>query len=214
MVIDFSDVGRAQTAHQGVEIMKMHFASAILVATLYAAFPATAATMTYGDAPAVSCAKAAMAETPNADISMPAHRASLADCNAALAGKLQPADRTATLINRGIINAAAGDYAAALADYDAALTQAPQMANLYLNRGTTYLHSGRFDAARADFDRAIALKTDHAAIVYFSRGMANEKLGDLAAAYRDYRQAQAMDFAPARVELARFQVGPAQVANR
>jgi tetratricopeptide (TPR) repeat protein len=193
--------------------MTMTFASAILAATLCAALPANAATTTYGDTPAVSCAKAALAETPHAGISMPAHRGALADCNAALADKLLPADRTATLINRGIVNAAAGRYEAALADYDAALARAPQMANLYLNRGTAYLHSGRFDAARADFDHALALKTDRAAIAYFSRGMASEKLGDLAAAYHDYGQAQAMDFAPARIELARFQVGPAQVVS-
>ena len=193
--------------------MKMTFASTILAAPLCAVLSANAATTTYGDTPAVSCAKAALAETPHADISTPAHRGALADCNTALADKLLPMDRTATLINRGIVNAAAGDYQAALADYDAAQTRAPQMANLYLNRGTAYLRSGRFDAARADFDRALALKTDRTAIAYFSRGMANEKLGDLAAAWRDYNQAKALDFAPARVELARFQVGSTQIAN-
>jgi tetratricopeptide (TPR) repeat protein len=155
-----------------------------------------------------------MAEGSGNSISMPAHRGALKDCTDALAGKLLPADRTATLLNRGIVNAAAGNTDAALADYDAALARAPEMANAYLNRGTAFLHSGRFDAARADFDRALALKTDQAAIATFSRGMANEKLGNLAAAYHDYRQAQALDFAPAGIELARFQVHDTQYANR
>jgi tetratricopeptide (TPR) repeat protein len=196
--------------------MKLHLASAAITAAMIAALPANAATMTYGDTHAASCAKAAMAETSGDSVSEPAHRGALQDCTAALADKLLPADRTATLLNRGIVNAAAGHAEAAQADYDAALARAPEMANAYLNRGTAMLRNGRFDAARADFDRALALKTDQAAIATFSRGMANEKLGDLTAAYRDYRQAQTLapDFAPARVELARFQVHDARYANR
>jgi len=190
--------------------MKLHLAYA--AAATLAALPASAATLTYGSTVAASCAKAAIA----APTSMPAQRGALQDCNDALAGKLLPADRTATLVNRGIVNAAAGHYEAALTDYDAALAREPQAANTYLNRGEAFLRSGRFDAARADFDRALSLKTDQVAIATFSRGMANEKLGDLAAAYRDYKQAETLapDFAPARTELARFQVKPAQFANR
>ncbi len=195
--------------------MKLHLASAAVVTTLFATLPVCAATMTYGDTAAASCAKAALAERSGASISEPAHRTSLQDCDTALADKLSPADRTATLVNRGIVNAAAGRTNAALADYDAALARAPETANIYLNRGTAQLRAGRFEAARADLDRALALKTDQAALAYFNRGMANEKMGDLAAAYRDYRQARdlAPDFQPARTELARFVVRPAQFAN-
>jgi len=193
--------------------MKLHLASAAIATAIFAILPAGAATLTYGDTPAASCAKAALAERPGIQISEPAHRGALTDCNEALSGKLLPADRTATLLNRGIVNAAAGHTDAAIADYDAALARAPEMANAWLNRGAVQLRAGRFDAAKADFDHVITLKSDHAAAAYFSRGMANERLGDTAAAYRDYRQAQAMGFAPAVTELARFQVKPAQFAN-
>ncbi len=47
----------------------------------------------------------------------------------------------------------------------------------------------RFEQARADFDRAIAMGTSQPTLAYFNRGMANEKLGALTAAYRDYKKA-------------------------
>ena len=102
--------------------MKLHLACAA-AAAMFAILPAQAATMTYGDTAAVSCAKAALAERPGAAISEPAHRGALKDCDDALAGKLQAGDRTATLLNRGIVNAAMGRHEAAIADYDAALAR-------------------------------------------------------------------------------------------
>lgn len=189
--------------------------SIILVAAMAAALPAQAATQMFGDTPAIACAKSAMAEQPGVNLSMPTHRGALANCNKALADKLLPADRTATLVNRGIINAAAGNTEAALADYSEALIRAPELASAYLNRGAALMQAGRLQEARADFDRALALNTDRPAIAYFNRGMANEKLGALPAAYRDYKQAQSLapDFKPASAELARFQVSGRQYAQ-
>jgi tetratricopeptide (TPR) repeat protein len=187
--------------------------SLILVAAIAAALPAHAATQSVGDTPAIACAKSAMAEQPGANISTPSHRLALANCNKALAGKLLPADRTATLVNRGIVNAAAGNTAAALADYTEALTRSPELASAWLSRGATLMQAGRFQEARADFDRALTLHVERPAIAYFNRGMANEKLGALPAAYRDYKQAQALDFKAASAELARFQVVPNRFAQ-
>ena len=185
--------------------------STILAMTIFAALPAQAATAVIGDTAAIACAKAASAEAA----SSPSRRDALALCNQALGGKLQANDRTATLVNRGIINAALGRNEAALADYNDALARAPELAGAHLNRGAVMMQLGRFQEARADFDRALALNTDQPAIAYFNRGMANEKLGALPAAYRDYRQAQALapDFKPAALELARFQVAPHRVAE-
>jgi tetratricopeptide (TPR) repeat protein len=189
--------------------------SIILVAAIAATLPAHAATQTVGDTPAVACAKSAMAEQPDAAVSAPSRRMALAHCNTALAGKLLPADHAATLVNRGIIQAAAGNAEAALADYNEALARAPGLASAYLSRGATLMQVGRFQEARSDFDRALALNIDRPAIALFNRGMANEKLGALPAAYRDYKQAQALapDFRPAALELARFQVTPQHVAR-
>lgn len=187
--------------------MKLPLLSGAAFAALLAVLPAHAATMMVGDTQAASCAKAAMAERPDANRSIVARQAALTDCNAALAQKLPAADRTATLVNRGIVLAALGRTDGAVADYDAALSRDPQAADAYVNRGSVLLHEGKFDAARADFDHAIALRPGNA-VAYFNRGMANEKLGAIPAAYHDYKQAQALspDFKPASVELARFQV--------
>jgi tetratricopeptide (TPR) repeat protein len=190
----------------------MKILSALLAVTILGAWPAQAATTMIGDKPAAACAKAAAAQQPGANISSPSNRAALGHCNVALRDKLTAGDRTATLVNRGIINAAMGRADAALADYNDALARAPELSDAYLNRGAALMQLGRHQDAKADFDRALALNTDHAAIAYFNRGMANEKLGVLPAAYHDYRQAQALapDFKPASIELARFQVAPQQ----
>src|SRR5689334_17982483 len=111
--------------------MKLGMTSAFAVAVLFGLSPTQAATTMVGDTPTISCAKAAAAERPDVQISDPTRRAALASCDAALADKILQQDRTATLVNRGIILAAAGNAAAALDDYNAALTRAPSMANTY-----------------------------------------------------------------------------------
>jgi tetratricopeptide (TPR) repeat protein len=191
----------------------MKILSALLAVTMLGALPAQAATTMIGDKPAIACAKAAAVQQPGAHISSPSNRVALGHCNAALRDKLTAGDRTATLVNRGIINAAMGRNDAALADYNDALARAPELPDAYLNRGAALMQLGRHQDAKADFDRALAL--NRTAIAYFNRGMANEKLGALPAAYRDYRQAQALapDFKPAGIELARFQVAPHQMAQ-
>ena len=190
--------------------MKLHSLFVITVLTA-AALPAQAATTTIGDAATVSCAKAAAA-LPS---SSPALRIAIGHCTAALDDKLKDADRTATLVNRGILLAASGNTDAAIADHDAALARDAGLSSAYVSRGAALMQAGRFADARADFDRALVRDAAHPEQVYFNRGMANEKLGDLQAAYRDYRQAVALapGFQPASVELARFQVVPRRVAR-
>jgi tetratricopeptide (TPR) repeat protein len=189
--------------------MKQHLLA--IAALLALSGAAQAATLTYGDSTTVTCARAAQAQA----VSAPSQRAALNACNAALKDKIRAEDRTATLVNRGILLSAAGNTDAAIADFNAALDRNPALGDAYISRGGAQMRAGRFVEARADFDRALAMGTDKAVIATFNRGMANEKLGDLAAAYRDYRQAQtiAPDFAPARAELARFQVTPNRFAQ-
>jgi tetratricopeptide (TPR) repeat protein len=194
-------------------MMKLY---ALSITTLLAfGISAQAATLTYGDNSALTCARAAQAEEPNASISSPAHRAALKSCNAALADKLRPEDRTATLVNRGILLTASGQTDAAIADFNAALERNASLTDAYVSRGAAHMRAGHFTEARADFEKALGMGAAHPEQVYFNRGMANERLGDLAGAYRDYRQAQTLnpDFAPARFELARFQVMPKRIAR-
>jgi len=190
--------------------MKLH---TLCIATIIAvaAIPAQAATTSVGDQAAVTCALAAS----SAPSSAPSNRLSLQACNEALAGKQRVADRTATLVNRGILLAASNRMDAAMADFDAALVRDPQLASAHVSRGAALMQAGRHADAKADFTRALSLNAAHPEKVYFNRGMANEKLGDVNAAYGDYRQAAALapDFAAPHIELARFQVVPRRVAQ-
>lgn len=139
----------------------------------------------------------------------------LAACRAALADKPVGIDITATLINRGVVEGAMGRYDDAIADYEAAMARQPDNADVYMDRGLAYSGQGRYGLARADFDHALALGTTSADLAYFNRAVAQEKSGDLKAAYLDYRQALAAnpDFEPAKRELARFHVVERRVAD-
>jgi tetratricopeptide (TPR) repeat protein len=190
--------------------MTSHIRIAAITAALVAGFSLTALTQAsastvIGQTAAFNCAQAANARNPLLPYAL--HDA-LATCDQAMTGRLSDKDRIATQINRGILEAAAGEPGAAIADYNAALVAKPDMADVYINRGSAYLHAANYESARADFDRAISLGTRNAALAYYDRGMANEKSGKVQDAYHDYKQALALspDFQPAMTELARFQV--------
>ena len=194
--------------------MKLHFAAAAAVVALVASMPANAApVMSVGLKPAQECAVAAA----KADsLAQRQQDAAMAACNQAVAGDLSHVVMAGTLVNRGLMLAAAGRTDAAMADYDAAIAQDPRLASAYITRGAAQLHAGRYDAARADFTQAIALGGDNQHLAYFNRGEAYESTGNLVAAYHDYRMAQqlAPGFTAASLELARFQVRERRVASR
>lgn len=176
--------------------------------------PAVAATITVERGVSVECFEAAQKAARGA-LSLVQQSDALTACNAALADKLVAPDHTATLINRGVVESAMSRYQEAVADYDAAIARAPGNAEAYLDRGLAMTGLARYDQARADFDHALTLGTRSAHLAYFDRGVAQEKSGNLKAAYLDYRQALAAnpDFEPARRELARFHVVERRVAD-
>jgi tetratricopeptide (TPR) repeat protein len=193
--------------------MKLYFASAAMIACLSTALPVQAAVTVIGKGPTVDCFQAAAKASRDA-LPLVDRGDALANCNAALADKILAKDRTATLVNRGLIETSAGQTDEAIADYDAALARDANMTEAYIGRGLTLLHTERYEAARADFDHALALGTANAHIVYFDRGVAQEKAGNITAAYHDYKQALAVapDFKPASDELSRFHVVDKRVA--
>lgn len=195
--------------------MKLPLAMSVIVFAALSAAPSFAANQTIGLNAAADCASAAQAQSRN--LPVPSGRQdAIATCSMALDGMLSKSNRTATLANRGMLEAAANHSSAALADFNAALSRDPSLADVYVNRGAALLRAGHYGEARADFDHALNLKTSNAAVAYLDRGMAQEKSGDVAAAYRDYKQALqiAPDFEPAKVELARFHVASDRVASR
>jgi tetratricopeptide (TPR) repeat protein len=190
--------------------MKLYFAAAATL--LLASSPSYAVSvMSAGQTVQEDCFRAAQTQSP----SERQVRLGLSACNAALTGDLSQLTRAGTLVNRGILQAAAGRTDAAIADFNAGLERDPSLSAGYMNRGAALLKTGRYSEARADFDRAIDLGTADMHVAYFNRGEAQEASGNLVAAYHDYRKAQELSpgFKPAGMELARFQVTSRRVAD-
>jgi tetratricopeptide (TPR) repeat protein len=184
--------------------MKSIFAAAA-TAALIGSIPAQAnSVISAGLKPVQECAMAAGKQNLT-DRQM---AVAMTACNAALNSNPSQSATAGTLVNRGLLKAAAHDDTAAIADFDAGLSHDANLSAGYMSRGTALLRAGRYDAARADFDHAIELGTTDLHVAYFNRGEAQEAAGNTLAAYHDYRKAQelAPDFKPANLELARFQV--------
>jgi tetratricopeptide (TPR) repeat protein len=195
----------------GSKKMKLHYASALAVAGLLCAVPARADdhVITVGNKSADDCFDAAaMVSRTGTTLTYGQRTDAMASCTAALNQKMLVKDRIATLANRGAIEAASGEVDAAIADYNSALTLNPKMADIYIDRGTALMRATRYQDAKADFDTALSLGPTSTYIAYFDRAMAQEKAGNITAAYQDYKQAALLEpnFEPARAELARFQV--------
>lgn len=162
---------------------------------------ASAAVTVVGGGAATECSEAA--EGPGAS------SLDIRACTMAL--EEEPLDddaRSATHVNRGVIFMRRGDTTAALADFDAAIAMGPHAGEAYVNRGALMMLAGRHADGLADTDRALALTLREPEKAWFNRGIAHEELGDLRAAYADYRRAAELDprWSLPRAELARFSV--------
>jgi tetratricopeptide (TPR) repeat protein len=177
----------------------------ILIAAALIATPAAGAVTVFGSTDARLCYEAAESDDPPSvsDIGV---------CTNALAREgLGRYETVATLVNRGILKLRRGDGAQAMADFDAALRNDPAQPEALLNKGLAILRiGGSAEAALPLLDRAIAGHTDKLALAYYGRGLANEALGRVPAAYRDYSKASLLDpkWPAPREELARFSVRP------
>ena len=129
-------------------------------------------------------------------------------CNEALGGYLSVRDRAATFINRGVLRLDLNEANAALGDFDAGLALDPSLGEGYIDRGASLIMKREFADALKSIDKGIALGARRPAFAYFDRAIANEGLGDIPAAYKDYQQALVVqpDFTMASDELKRFKV--------
>lgn len=120
-----------------------------------------------------------------------AARQGLEQCNRALADRgLSPALHAATLVNRGVLHMKANAHNAAIADYDAAIAEAPGAADAYINKGILLLRMGDRDAdAVAVLTEALARDPARPELAYYHRASAYEGLGLLRDAYNDYSEA-------------------------
>ena len=138
---------------------------------------------------------------------LPSARA-LRDCDEALLrDNLSRYETVATHVNRGILQLRRNLVDLAVRDFDAAIAMDPEQPEAYLNKGAAMIR--RQDAASALqlFTVALERNTSRPAIAHYGRGVANEAVGNIPAAYRDFRRASELD--PdwrSQLELARFRV--------
>ena len=175
-----------------------------LFAALLAAVsvPALGAVTVVGSSSARMCFEAA--DSPM----MPSIR-DMRYCDDAFAqGALSQHDTVATYVNRGILKLRRNQIEAAIADFDQAIEIDPRQPEAYLNKGAALIRLNNPTEALSLFTAALEYHTRRPEIAHFGRAIANETLGNVRAAYDDYRMASQLDpdWADPQTELRRFRV--------
>ncbi|HTU11454.1 MAG TPA: tetratricopeptide repeat protein [Allosphingosinicella sp.] len=176
--------------------------AAACLAACAAAAPAAAAVVVVGNSDARMCYQAA--DSPM----MPAARDVRRCDHALLREALSGYEVVATHVNRGILRLRRGMIDDAIADFDRAIMLDPNQPEAYLNKGAALLRRENAAEALTLFSSALDRNTSRPAIAHYGRAIANETLGNLNAAYRDYSTASRIDpeWREPRLELARFRV--------
>lgn len=173
----------------------------LATAALACAAPAAAAVTVLGNSSARMCYEAAEAD---------GQRSGIEYCDKALNDEaLNWDDQVATHVNRGILRFRRGATEAALADFDSAIRLNPEQPEAYLNKGVVLLgQPDGADDAIPLFTMALQNRTKKPALAYYGRGAANEEIGNIPAAYYDYKRANAADpdWEEPALELTRFVV--------
>src|SRR6185437_13409645 len=135
-------------------------------------------------------------------------RQAIAYCNDALSGALTLDDRAATYVNRGVLELAMMRVNAAQDDFNAGLAINASLGEAYVDRGATLIAQKKYAEAILDINKGLSLGAKEPHIAYYDRAVAEEGLGNLKAAYDDYRQALIVqpDFTRASDELKRFKI--------
>jgi tetratricopeptide (TPR) repeat protein len=117
-------------------------------------------------------------------------------------------DTVATHVNRGILRHRFERTAEAIADFDRAIRLDPEQPEAYLNKGALLIRLNNPGEALPLFTMALNHNTSRPALAHYGRGVANEALGNVRAAYSDYRRASELDpeWEQPRAELQRFRV--------
>jgi tetratricopeptide (TPR) repeat protein len=182
--------------------MKIGIVSASILALSAAAFAPSAqgASLVLGNSLAHDCYESAEYRTKI--------QTGLDYCTEALAGVMTAKERASTFVNRGILRARASNTDGAMEDYDSALAIDATLAEAFLDRSALQIGLRHFDDALRDANQAIELGAHRGEIAYYNRAVANEALGNIGAAYADYKSALQLEprFAAASDQLMRFRV--------
>ena len=183
--------------------MKTLFTAAVAgLAGVTAMIPAQASTISIGNSSARDCWEAAEARDYD--------RNAIYHCNLALDQEsLAPADRAATLVNRGVLYMRNRNYISAERDFRRAMSTDDANAEAYLNMAISHLQKNENDTSVMPMiEKALALNTREQALAYYSRGVLHERNGNIRQAYYDYKKAHELApewDEPAR-DLERYQV--------
>ncbi len=176
----------------------------LIIAALLAASaaPAAAGVFVVGNSDARMCYEAADSSL------MPGVRDVRRCDDALLRENLSGYEIVATHVNRGILRLRRGFVEEAIADFDRAIALDPEQPESYLNKGAALIRRQNPQEALQLFTVALERNTTRPAVAHYGRAVANEALGNVAAAYRDYRRASELDpgWADPRTELQRFRV--------
>lgn len=126
--------------------------------------------------------------------------------------RLKKRDRAATFTNRGILHMRAGNNTRAMWDYQKSLEMMPDLKEAKVNLGAALYNLKRYPEALTALTEGVGSESITArAIGHYNRGLTHEKLGDLQAAYEDFRAALTLqpEFKQAADQMARFTVVPA-----
>jgi tetratricopeptide (TPR) repeat protein len=178
------------------------FAAAAGLAACGLAAPAEASIVVLGNSDARLCYEAA--DRPAYPTVLDVRR-----CDDALqVNSLSAYEIVATHVNRGILRLRRGNADLAIADFDRAIALDPNQPEAYLNKGAALLRRENAGEAMGLFTIALERNTTRPALAHYGRAIANETLGNLTAAYRDYTEASRIDpnWREPRAELARFRV--------
>lgn len=175
--------------------------AALATATVLLSAPAFASTLVIGSGSAQECSDAALKGLSD-------NRSLLACTTALELENLNFRDRARTFVNRGVLQMRQRQFGAARADFDQASNIDPSLGEAYVNRGATFVGEDRFREGVEQIDKGLTLGVKDPEKAFFNRGLANEGLGDLKAAYKDYSRASELkpDWLAPKTELARFTV--------
>lgn len=186
-------------------MLKLHnlLGAAICIAAgAAAAAPVGASVIVIGNSDARLCYEAA--DSPMVPAASDIRRCDEALLHDALSGY----EMVATHVNRGILRLRRGMVDDAIRDFDRAIALDANQPEAYLNKGAALLRRENAAEAMNLFTLALDRHTTRPALAHYGRAIANETLGNLSAAYRDYSAASriAPDWREPQLELARFRV--------
>lgn len=130
-------------------------------------------------------------------------------CSGALASEpLSPHDLAGTYVNRGAMEMRAKDYAAAHADFQAAMRAMPRLGEAYIGEGAYFITQERYAEAEPQLTRGLALGIEEPEKAYYFRGVARWGEDDYKGAYLDFKKASELkpSWSLPREQMANFHV--------